>query len=77
MKALGTGISAQVRWTDIEILNATVNRPILRLKGGALRRARRLSPKGASLTIHVSLLDKSTTATAYVFVETHPCVENR
>src|SRR5438046_2498208 len=45
-KALGSGITERIGWHDVEVLNGTKGKPILRLTGGALRRAHRLMPKG-------------------------------
>lgn len=42
MKALGTGWSAQVGWTDVEVVSEPSGRPTLRLHGGAADLARRL-----------------------------------
>ncbi|MGY4172653.1 holo-ACP synthase [Bradyrhizobium sp. USDA 4529] len=71
-KALGTGITERVRWTDIEVLVAA-GRPDLRLTGGALRRARRLT-RGSDPKTHLSIACRDGLAAAFVIVE---AVENR
>ena len=68
-KALGTGVTARVRWTDIEILGQRSSQPILTLTGGALRRAKRLAPKGAVCIAHVSLSHDADMAIAFVVLE--------
>lgn len=42
MKALGTGWSKDVDWTEIEVLRDSAGRPLLNLTGGALRQAEEL-----------------------------------
>jgi holo-[acyl-carrier protein] synthase len=69
VKALGTGITGRVRWTDIEILSEPSGRPVLTLSGGALRRARRLAPKNCVCITHVSLSDEIDQALAFVVIE--------
>lgn len=51
-KALGTG---RVDWHDIEIsVDGLLGAPKIELSGGALRRVRRLAPKGSEIYAHVS-----------------------
>ena len=38
-KALGTGISGDIAWTDIEVLREPTGAPIVRISGGALNAA--------------------------------------
>jgi phosphopantetheinyl transferase (holo-ACP synthase) len=45
-KALGTGITSSVRWLDIEISSDALGAPRIALTGGALRRMKRLLPRG-------------------------------
>lgn len=66
-KALGTGITERVQWTDIEVLVAD-GRPYLRLSGGALRRARRLA-NGRAPKAHMSVACRGGFAAAFVLVE--------
>jgi holo-[acyl-carrier protein] synthase len=71
-KALGSGITGRVGWHDVEVVNGPKGQPILRLTGGALRRAHRLMPKGHELALHVSLADDPPMALAFVIVEARP-----
>ena len=71
-KALGSGITERVGWHDVEVLNGPKGQPILRLMGGALRRANRLVPKGHELALHVSLADDPPMALAFVLLEARP-----
>ncbi|MGY4617640.1 holo-[acyl-carrier protein] synthase [Bradyrhizobium sp. USDA 4472] len=66
-KALGTGITERVRWTDIELLIAA-GRPYLHLTGAALRRARRLTGGGVPKT-HLSIACRDGLAAAFVLIE--------
>lgn len=60
LKALGTGWSNGIGWTDIEILPAATGSPILKLSGGAGEIARQLG----ITDWHVSISHISTHATA-------------
>jgi holo-[acyl-carrier protein] synthase len=71
-KALGSGITERVGWHDIEVLNRANGQPILRLTGGALRRAHRLMPKEHELALHLSLAHDPPTALAFVILEARP-----
>jgi holo-[acyl-carrier protein] synthase len=71
-KALGSGITERVGWHDVEVVNGPKGEPILRLTGGALRRARRLMPKGCEPALHVSLADDPPMALAFVILEARP-----
>jgi holo-[acyl-carrier protein] synthase len=72
VKALGSGITERVGWHSVEVLNGPRGQPILRLMGGALRRANRLVPKGHELALHVSLADDPPIALAFVVLEARP-----
>jgi holo-[acyl-carrier protein] synthase len=67
-KALGTGITTRVRWTDIEVLAGPGGRPVLSLSGGALRRARRLAGR-RELRFHISIAHDGLYASAFVILE--------
>jgi holo-[acyl-carrier protein] synthase len=71
-KALGSGITERVGWRDLEVLNGPKGKPTLRLTGGALRRARRLMPKGYEPVLHLSLADDPPMALAFVILEARP-----
>lgn len=51
MKALGTGWSRGVRWTDIEVGHASGGRPTLRLHGRSAQIAEQLGVKRISLSV--------------------------
>jgi holo-[acyl-carrier protein] synthase len=70
-KALGTGITDRVRWTDIEFLAAPVGQPLATLSGGALRRMRRLVGARRSAVIHVSISHEQELAFAILMIEAH------
>ncbi len=65
MKALGTGWSRGVRWTDFEIVRADSGRPTLQLHGTAADIARSMNVK----QISVSLTHTATIASAIVILE--------
>jgi holo-[acyl-carrier protein] synthase len=41
LKALGTGLGQRMRWTDVEIVNEVLGRPVVRLHGEVADWARR------------------------------------
>jgi holo-[acyl-carrier protein] synthase len=68
-KALGTGITASVRWLDIEISNDALGAPRIALSGGALRRMKWLLPRGRTAGLYVSLATADGIAVATVILE--------
>ena len=64
-KALGTGISRGVRWTEIEVRNEPGGRPVLHWSGRALERAEGMGVTGT----HLSLTHSRELAMAVVIVE--------
>ena len=72
VKALGSGITERIGWRDVEILNGPAGQPLLRVTGGALRRLKRLTPKGHEAILHVSLADDPPIALAFVVLEARP-----
>ena len=64
-KALGTGISRGVRWTEIEVRNERGGRPVLHWSGRALLRAQAMGVT----TTHLSLTHSREMALAVVIVE--------
>lgn len=66
-KALGTGITERVRWTDIEV-QVEAGCSYLHLTGGALRRARRLTG-GRGPKTHLSITCRDGLAAAFVVIE--------
>lgn len=68
-KALGTGITDRVRWTDIEILADPQGQPTMVLSGGARRRFSRTLARGGTLRAHVSISYERAHAMACVVLE--------
>lgn len=69
VKALGTGITDRVRWTDIEVSRTADGVPFVVLAGGALRRANLLKPTMHELVFHVSFGGSAALAIAFVVIE--------
>ena len=65
-KALGTGLARGVYWKDIEVRNNELGKPIILLKGNALKRFNYLSNKKCSIV--VSLSDEKDYAIANVII---------
>lgn len=68
-KALGTGFSNGVYMKDISVENDAYGKPVLKLTGGALKRAESLVPPGKTLSIHLTLTDEPPLAQAHVLIE--------
>jgi holo-[acyl-carrier protein] synthase len=66
-KALGTGITDRVRWTDMEVL-ATGACTILKLEGGALRRLRRMAARRTPV-VHLSIACRDGLVSGFVVIE--------
>ncbi|MFT5603250.1 MAG: holo-[acyl-carrier protein] synthase [Paracoccaceae bacterium] len=64
-KALGVGIGARARWTEIEVLNNSDGAPRLRLFGAAAQTAKDL----AVSSCHIALTDEVNLAQAFVILE--------
>jgi holo-[acyl-carrier protein] synthase len=64
-KAVGTGWSRGLAWTEVEVVSAPSGAPELRLSGAAERLARE---RGVS-RIHLSLTHTDTLASAYLLLE--------
>ncbi|MFK7961993.1 MAG: holo-ACP synthase [Phycisphaerales bacterium] len=67
-KALGTGISGDIRWTDFEVLPADGGAPILQLHGGAAARA---AERGIT-NLHISITHSGGLAMASVIASIDP-----
>jgi holo-[acyl-carrier protein] synthase len=50
-KALGTGWSGKIKWTDVEVENASSGPPKLRFSGAALERFKAMGATGVHLSI--------------------------
>lgn len=71
-KALGTGFSNGVYFSDIGVVNAPSGRPTLALTGGAARHLALLTPKGFTARIDVTLTDEYPLAEAFVVISAAP-----
>ena len=69
LKALGTGITEQIHWTDIEILASRAGQPIATTSGAALTQLRLLAERGGDVAVHVSISLDVRLATAFVVLE--------
>lgn len=67
-KALGTGISQEVFWRDMGVVNDEAGRPGLLLCGGAQARLAKLTPPGYISHIHLTLTDEPPYAQALVIL---------
>lgn len=68
-KALGTGFNHGVYMKDIEVINDSGGKPILRLTGGAAHRLGHMTPAGKTAHIHLTLTDEPPLAMAHVIIE--------
>lgn len=71
-KALGTGISRGVFWTDMGVVNRPGGKPDLVLTGGAADRLAAMTPPGMRAAIHLTITDDYPTAQAFVIIEALP-----
>lgn len=71
-KALGTGFSNGVYFSDIGVVNAPSGRPTLALTGGAARHLALLTPEGFTARIDVTLTDEYPLAEAFVVISAMP-----
>ncbi len=68
-KALGTGLSRGVYWTDMGVVNLPGGKPTMQLTGGALVRLEEMMPKGHEARIHLTITDDFPLAQAFVIIE--------
>ena len=68
-KALGTGISRGVYWTDMGVINLASGKPTMHLTNGAALRLAELVPAGYEPRIHVTITDDFPLAQAFVIIE--------
>lgn len=68
-KALGLGFAGGVRMRDISVHTDMHGRPLLQLKGGALKRLKAITPEGRTTQVHLSLSDEYPYAQAFVVIE--------
>lgn len=71
-KALGTGLSHGVYWTDMGVVNLPSGKPTMRLTRGALARLESMMPAGHKPVIHLTITDDYPLAQAFVIIEALP-----
>ncbi len=67
-KALGTGFKQGVYYKDIEVKNLPSGKPIISLKGGALKILESICPKDSKPMIEISITDDKKLAMAIVII---------
>lgn len=67
-KALGTGFRKGVFYKDIEVLNLSSGKPIIKLKGGALNHFREITGNSKRALIEISITDDKKLALAIVII---------
>ncbi len=68
-KALGTGLSMGMRWTEMGVVNRLSGQPTLKLSGRAADRLKQLTPPGHTARIHLTMTDEYPYAQAFVVIE--------
>ena len=71
-KALGTGLSQGVFWTDMGVINLPGGKPTMALTGGAGKHLAKLLPAGHEAFIHLTITDEFPYAQAFVIIEARP-----
>lgn len=71
-KALGTGFTQGVFWSDIGVVNRPGGLPILEFTNGAAARLAQLIPAGHTPLIHLTLTDEPPLAHAIVMIQAVP-----
>lgn len=66
VKAIGTGFSCGIKWTDIEVTKLDNGQPFLNLYGEALNQMNKLSKNP---NIHLSITDEYPIAGAFVVID--------
>jgi holo-[acyl-carrier protein] synthase len=68
LKALGTGLTSGIRWSDLEVEREDSGKPLLRFRGAAERVARERGVR----SVHLSLTHDRRAAAAVVVLEAGP-----
>jgi len=71
-KALGTGLRMGVAWREMTVRNLHTGQPTMHVTGGAAERLAKMTPKGHSAHIYVTLTDDHPWAQAFVVIEALP-----
>ena len=68
LKAIGTGLSQEIFLKDISINNNKFGKPIIKLKGNALKKLKELVPKNKKPTVNLTITDENYLAYAMVII---------
>ena len=68
-KALGTGLSGDIFWRDMGVVNLRGGKPTMQLTNGAGRRLASLLPGGHVPRVHLTITDDHPWAQAFVIIE--------
>jgi len=68
-KALGTGFSHGVFMKDLGVVNEPSGKPTMALTGGAKSHLERMTPKGTTARVHLTITDDYPYAQAIVIIE--------
>ncbi len=71
-KALGTGFRKGVFWRDMGVINLPSGKPTMALSGGALKQLEKLTPKGMTAQIDLTITDDFPLAQAIVIISAVP-----
>ena len=71
-KALGTGLSGDIFWRDMGVVNLRGGKPTMRLTNGAGRRLQSMLPPGHEARVHLTITDDHPWAQAFVIIEAVP-----
>lgn len=71
-KALATHNSKSLSWHDVEVSNDPSGRPVITLHGKAKKRLTKLTPKGYTAKVMLSLTDDYPYAQAFAIIECVP-----
>ena len=71
-KALGTGLSGDIFWRDMGVVNLKGGKPTMRLTNGAGRRLASMLPPGHEARVHLTITDDHPWAQAFVIIEAVP-----
>ena len=71
-KALGTGLSGDIFWRDMGVVNLKGGKPTMKLTNGAGRRLESLLPPDHGARVHLTITDDHPWAQAFVVIEAVP-----
>jgi len=69
LKALGTGISRGISWTDISVENIKSGKPVLAISGGAMIHLNNLIAPNSKAVLHLTISDDKPWVSALVIIE--------